>query len=369
MAATVNNLATKERICNAALALLRQDVAYSEPIGGGDATIVSKSIDSKCANVWNLAMENLRSAHNWYAWGNPDGGIPSSLAYRQLLVYSLARELAIPVTGRQEDLKTVDSLYTAKLRQGIAKDLEEENAALRTRAQTADASVSSDAPFADISQDDAAFASEALDILRQYYSVADGDRGNGRPAPQPRGVRILVDHIQSVKARIRTEVLTTHPWSFATDDARVRSSVRDDGKWHAAIPGNAVQVVKCYSDDCDKAETFIRNGDELVTRTPIGRVVYLFDEGGTDNWSEAAKRAYLYRVVLAVAYANPELVGNPARLRQLEQLAESEMQTARTTDARQTHLGTSAYGRNYLYDVAVGRRRAKWLGCVGRRPF
>lgn len=346
-----NNLGTKKAVCDAALALLRQDIGYKSQVSDAH---VSDSVSAKCDNVWSLAYENVWQAHDWHTWparttsGTPattTEPIPNDQYLRQLLVYSLARELAIPVTGRQEDLKTVDALYNSKLKVAIAKDLQEEMDALR----------SSDGK-------DDKFAVDVLDLLRQYYSVADGDMGNGHPKPQPRGIAHLVAHINSIKEKIRYEVLTTHDWSFATDEDRVISRPLPDGRFATPVPGGSVKVVKCYSGECEKSETFIRHDDVLVTRRPICRVVYLFDDGGTDSWSETAKRAYLYRVVLAVAYANPELFANPARIRQLEERVREITQDARTTDARQTHVATSAYGRNYLYDVATGRRRAKWLG-------
>lgn len=329
-----NNLSTKEKICDAALALLRQDIGYA----------TSMSIQAKCDNVWALAEDTVRSAHVWSKWkkaADVEDGIPVQPMLRQLLVYSMARELAIPVTGRQEDLKTIDALYQQKLEVAVAKDLEDEMIALRAE-----------------DDEDSRFAAEVLDILRQYHSTADGKRAK----PQSRGIAQMVDHINSIKPRIRVDVLMTHDWSFATEEQRVHSRRLDDGRWSTQIPGDALKVIKCYSDRCEKAESFIRNGEDIVTYAPLERIVFLYDDGTTKYWTHTARRAYLYRVVQAVALASPELVSNPARMQEIDRVTNEAVQTARTTDARQTHLGTSAYGRNYLYDVAVGRRRVKWMG-------
>lgn len=340
-----NDLSTKEKICNAALALLRQDVGYNEY-----GTIVSNSVAAKCDNAWTLAYGAVASAHEWRELQNsqiinPQTGeaSPASLSQmlRQLLVYSLARELAIPITGRQEDLKAVDALYTTRLKDAVAKDLDDEMDALRA---------SDDA--------DRKFAAEVLDILRQYHSEHD----DARSAPRTRGVEQMVRHISSIKETIRLSVLTSHDWGFATDEARAFSRRLKDGRWETDVPGDALRVVKCYSGECEKAESFMRNGDTLVTHRPLERIVYTYDPGAADTWPPTARRAYLYKVVQAVALASPELTKNPYRTNEIDKAVAAAVQEARTADARQTHNGTSAYGRNYLYDVATGKRRHKWYG-------
>ena len=45
---------------------------------------------------------------------------------RRAFVYCLARDLAIPVTGRQSDLKNMEALYQDKLKQAVLADAREE---------------------------------------------------------------------------------------------------------------------------------------------------------------------------------------------------------------------------------------------------
>ena len=45
---------------------------------------------------------------------------------RRAFVYCLARDLAIPVTGRQNDLKSMDALYQDRLKQAVLADAREE---------------------------------------------------------------------------------------------------------------------------------------------------------------------------------------------------------------------------------------------------
>ena len=102
-----NDLSTKAKICDAALALLRQDIGYSS----------STTIAAKCDNLWGVAWDAVATAHKWSSNMSvvPSDTPPTSTLLRSLLVYSMAHELAIPITGRQEDLKTIDALFRDKL--------------------------------------------------------------------------------------------------------------------------------------------------------------------------------------------------------------------------------------------------------------
>lgn len=111
---STNALATKANICDAALALLRQDAGYT----------ANSAAAAKCDNVWNLAWSAVASAHGWNTPpGAPSDTPPSDPTLRSLLVYALARELAIPVTGRQDDLKNIAALFDAKVREAALADL------------------------------------------------------------------------------------------------------------------------------------------------------------------------------------------------------------------------------------------------------
>lgn len=328
-----NALDSKAKICDAALALLRQDIGYSG----------SPSIAAKCDSVWNLAYDTLASAHVWSEGVSVGDTVPRSSMLRNVLVYALAKELAIPVTGRQEDRKNVSDVYEEKLSVAISKDLEDEMVSLRAKTDA-----------------DSRLAAEVLDILRQYYSVADGEHKNGIKKPQPRGIAQLVQHINNIKETVRKEVLMSHDWSFATNEAKSTSYRMDDGRYRTCFPGDAIKIIKCYSDVCEKAETFAREGDFLYSYAPLERIVYLCDVEDVEEWTLLAKRAFIYKLVQAVSLANPELVSNANRIAQLNATVKEAVEEARTADARQTHAGTGTYGRNYLYDVATGRRPPKW---------
>ena len=100
---------------NAALALLRQDIGYGD----------SQSVKDKIDRVVDIAIDSVNSAYDWrkpFDKGNPSD---ADTKVRALLAYALARELAIPVTGRTEDLKTIDAMYQQKLNEAKIADFEE----------------------------------------------------------------------------------------------------------------------------------------------------------------------------------------------------------------------------------------------------
>ena len=60
--------------------------------------------------------------------------------------------------------------------------------------------------------------------------------------------------------------------------------------------------------------------------------------------------------------ASPEMSGNQAKIQLIESVVNNSVNEARETDTRQSAVGTSAYGRNYLLDVATGRVNPKRFG-------
>lgn len=112
---TTNDLGTKEKICNAALSLLRQDIGYSQ----------STTITDKCDHAWNIAWETVKTAFKWSSnMSDPSDTPPADKTLRSLLVYSLARDLAIPITGRQDDLKNMSAILDDRLTKAINKEID-----------------------------------------------------------------------------------------------------------------------------------------------------------------------------------------------------------------------------------------------------
>lgn len=435
------------------MALLRQDV-------------VSSSITAKCDNLWGVAWEAVATSHKWSTtMGTVSDTPPTDASLRTLLVYSLAREAAIPVTGRQEDLKTCAALYEERLRRAIVKDLNAEIAALSgdtktiasevikyvcegdnetlpyslasitdkfatakqlselevknahnwktTFSQSATTHVAygafinatvcrvlasfkidantmqliasnyaklmSEAISADLeaemtalrasTNEDDKFAVSVLDVFKQYYSSADATNPNGSVKPQPRGIAALVTHINSVKDNIRHSVLLTHDWSFAKREVDVQSYPRYENgnrrgscRYETIYPAEAVKIIRCTGQRGNRVEAFLREGDKIVSNEPIERILFMYDDGDTSFWSPLVLKAYIYKVAAAVCLASPELTNNQNRVMVIESAASTALNEAKQVDTRQSFVGTSAYGRNYLLDVATGRCRPKMYG-------
>ena len=550
-----NDLSTKAKICDAALALLRQDIGYSS----------STTIAAKCDNLWGVAWDAVATAHKWSSNMSavPSDTPPTSTLLRSLLVYSMAHELAIPITGRQEDLKTIDALFRDKLVKAYVSDLNsqihslsgdqkdiaaelvtiiseggkeipysiesftDKISAVTTECQnevrntlglsandTIDAmaqalvkhlalaklgtscgfdanfvqahmtsyaskvnewrklklndalknssdevllrvlgnfknddtglvnafdiynsrgtaakdiaekeiknvhnwsatfsktttthvaypafvelasykillSCSGDPNFVQLGKqeyekriqeaitkdledemhalrasnnEDDKFAVQVLDVFRQYFSVADGQNSYGNMKAQPRGIAVLVEHLNSIKDNIRKEVLLTHDWSFAKREMKATSYNMVDGRYQTMVPPDSVKVVRCFGIRGNKLEAVIREGDKIVTNEQVDRIVYLCDDGGTLYWPPLVVKAYIYKCVEALCMASPEMSGNQAKIQLIEAVVNNSVNEARKTDTRQSAVGTSAYGRNYLLDVATGRVNPKRFG-------
>lgn len=92
--------------CQAALALLRQEVTLT-------AAGATKA-DVACRRTYPYALAAFNQLHDWGNAGSP--GSLSGLAEAAFVAY-LAREMAIPVTGRLEDLKAVDAIFQRRLQE------------------------------------------------------------------------------------------------------------------------------------------------------------------------------------------------------------------------------------------------------------
>ena len=117
-------------VCIEALVLLRQDRELPVKQDGSlDTTsdVVAKKVD----RVYDSTRALVIGAHGWDGLTLDEHGDNTDIAnswpkqIRAAFVALLARELALPVTGRQEDLKAMHELYQMKLSEAVKKDFEE----------------------------------------------------------------------------------------------------------------------------------------------------------------------------------------------------------------------------------------------------
>ncbi len=103
--------ATKGAFCNSALKLLRQDTSISNFTGSPVAV--------KCGDLYELAYDAVATP-----LGLAGSSDPTDTADKRALVYALARELALPVTGRLSDFEAMDAAFSKALGQAVRKKIE-----------------------------------------------------------------------------------------------------------------------------------------------------------------------------------------------------------------------------------------------------
>lgn len=221
-----------ETVCQEALALLRQEVALSPGFSREDYAMPRTKAEIACRRVFDYVRRAFLALHDWgfarvsaaYAPRRPEGAIrvvdvvdsdgatvrwrvdgeditaedsAATLVYtgdtsavvdwpplaRSAFVAFLAKELAIPVTGRAEDLKATDALSAERLNAARLADLREGEP--------------EDGP-----------AAEALALLRRGAFVAEGASDDGILSAARRFPMFLKSAVE--------EVAAAHDWDGAT---------------------------------------------------------------------------------------------------------------------------------------------------------
>ena len=168
-------------VCEEALYLIRQDVTLP--------TLANAPTDTgmewvKCRKAFDYAAAEVLAAHDWEfarcvlgASGSVDGW---PLHVRKVLVYCLARELAVQIAGRTEDLKNYHQLYSRMLFEAKAKDIEDEH------------------------WDDPVFNEVVAAVLGYFSEESKG---------MPRSVYSLYNRVDAVREASFKEVLAAHEWT------------------------------------------------------------------------------------------------------------------------------------------------------------
>ncbi|MBR4257439.1 MAG: hypothetical protein IKQ17_00240 [Kiritimatiellae bacterium] len=221
-----------EIVCQEALALLRQEVALSPGFSQEDYALPRTKAEIACRRAFDYVRRAFLALHDWgfarvsaaYAPRRPEGAIrvvdvvdsdgatvrwrvdgegitaeesAATLVYtgdtsavvdwpplaRSAFVAFLAKELAIPVTGRQDDLKATDALSAERLNAARLADLREGEP--------------EDGP-----------AAEALALLRRGAFAAEGASDDGILSAARRFPTFLKSAVE--------EVAAAHDWGGAT---------------------------------------------------------------------------------------------------------------------------------------------------------
>lgn len=200
--------------CQDALYLLRQDVNLPKVETAAGNTTVEWS---KCRRAFSTAVSEVWSAHDWNETlgleGDALAAAPGDCTnwtaeMRNALVYCIARELAIPLAGRVQDLKNWDALYGEKLSAARAIALERELDAVKDPIHAA--------------------------VLKLTLpSAQPHDRS------MPRSIRRLTDRIDSELPAAMAEVFDSHDWTQVCHGTEAGST---DG-WNAGMIDSLVHLI------------------------------------------------------------------------------------------------------------------------------
>ena len=168
-------------VCEEALYHLRQDVTLP--------TLAAAPTDTgmewvKCRKAFDYAASEVLSAHDW-RFARNSTTVQSKVDdwpqnVRKVLVYCLARELAVQIAGRTEDLKNLHQLYNRFLFDAKLKDLEEDKSTDQV-------------------------CKEVVATLRGYFSEESKDI--------PRSMVSLYERIGAVRQSSFEEVRAAHGWN------------------------------------------------------------------------------------------------------------------------------------------------------------
>lgn len=286
---------------------------------------------SRGSAIKDMAKKEVMNAHNWsFANIDDEGAELAKTAYIELCVAKLAVPCGLDANIANLYLqKYADTLEKAK-----AKDL-----LVQAR---------------EIKDDD---INHILSLIRQVYDAGD--------KAKPLDIRELTDRIGIFKEPSRKEVLSSYGWSFMRKEKRnPPCSSLPDGRFMSTIPGDAMKILGCFDCTGEKIEYTI-NGNRIIADRPPCRILYTTDPGeDMEEYPPLVRDAILLKIaesvatgLLAGATATPI---NASKARGLKNDYLQAVQTARTNDVKQINVGESAWGRNYLVDIMIGKRRGKW---------
>ena len=312
-------------VCAEALVLLRQDRELPRTQDGAldvSRDVVAKKVD----RVYDSTRGLLVGAHGWNAIGLTDGDNPNVKTWpkqiRAAFVALLARELAIPVTGRQEDLKAMHELYEMKLADAKVWDWRN------------------------------GLENERDPVVREAFAGIQ-EKSDGK-AEKDWSYRRMRERIVELKDRTRAEVLQERDWNFARRSIDVLADEDGLGKWRAALPHDCLKIhnVKDYNrmsvarDGWWIEDGFLQcRGDHPVT------ITYTADVKNVERWDPVVREAYYTLLMCKVAKSTPEI---GVRVQLLNGEYAELIRKAALKDARETQPGRVCWGENDYADAIRG---------------
>ena len=303
--------------CAEALVLLRQD--RDLPKTGDGALDVSRDVVAKKVDrVYDSTRGLLIGAHGWYAVELTDGDNTDVKVWpkqiRAAFVALLARELAIPVTGRQEDLKAMHELYEMKLAEAKVWDWRN------------------------------GIESETDPVVREAFAGIQ-EKSDGK-SEKDWSYRRMRERVVELKDRVRAEVLEERDWNFARRTMDVVAEPDGYQKWSAALPHDCLKI---HSVDGQDGIPLARDGWwiedgflKVHAREPVS-IAYTADVKNVGRWDAVARDAYYTLLMCKVAKSTPEI---GARVQLLNAEYAELLRKAALKDAQETQPGRVSWGDN-----------------------
>ena len=326
-------------VCREALVLLRQDRDLPKTEDGAldlSRDVVAKKVD----RVYDSTRGLLIGAHGWNALTLDAQGDAADITLwprqiRAAFVALLARELALPITGRQEDLKAMHELYEMKLAEAKAWDWrngleKEEDPVVR-----------------------AAFAG----IMEKSDGKSEKDWSYRR----------MRERIVELKDRTRAEVLEERDWNFARRSMDVVAAEDGYQKWSAALPPDCLKIHAVEGHDgipLARDGWWIEDGFLKVHgREPVG-ITYTADMKDVRRFDPIVREAYFTLLMCRVAKSTPEI---NVRVQLLNGEYAELIRKAALKDAKETQPGRVCWGPNDYADAIRGFQGCRVSGFHGRR--
>ena len=315
--------------CAEALVLLRQDRELPRTQDGAldvSRDVVAKKVD----RVYDSTRGLLVGAHGWNALELTDGDNPNVKTWpkqiRAAFVALLARELAIPVTGRQEDLKAMHELYEMKLADAKVWDWRN------------------------------GLENERDPVVREAFAGIQ-EKSDGK-CEKDWSYRRMRERIVELKDRTRAEVLQERDWNFA------RRSMDVEAEYEVVFGGHTVFTVplpfdclKIHTVEGHDGQSLAREGwwieDGFLKcrdREPVA-ITYTADVKNVERWDPVVREAYYTLLMCKVAKSTPEI---GVRVQLLNGEYAELIRKAALKDARETQPGRVCWGPNDYADAIRG---------------
>lgn len=324
MTATEKNIA----VCQHALYLLRQDVGLPSV----EEAETDESLEwAKCRIAFDAAADELWNEHDWNAalrLGADDlASAPGRTdlwtePMRQALAYGVARELAIPLAGRVEDLKNWDALFRERLAKARVVALETERSALTDPMET----------------------EVVANLVPRFTEKADA---------LPRSVKSILDRAAVLADAARSAVLTAQAWNFARAEEEIPGCPVPHGlgayRFASELPPSCARLLAVYARGgrIDQWKLF---GRTIVATEPILAASFVRDSRRPEKWPPLVRQCYVLR--LSADVARTEM---PTLADGLEQKYQAALAEAKVRDARESHTPDEQSGGNHYVDAMRGR--------------